>query len=532
VKVWFQNRRMKHKRQTLGKQGEDGDDKDSVTSEGSKSAKLSDKFLDDELSKKSCQGCEMPAAGLCGSQEEMPDITSTRGNNNNTPSATNNNTNFNNNSNGASSIGSSSSFDKLMNEEDSRSNEDSGSHTSPRIPKKNSSTPTTAIVKVESRRNSPNSCDRKIGMSKVSPSPSHSKENSTSLNQHENLPIKMSPKGSTIPGTPTVHPSPLGMPTTMMYPHLQRSSPTTATAIASATVTIQNVPNSVPAFASRGSSSSHFPNQYHMNNHVDYRPDGRSKHYQMTHMYSGEMYNPEHPTVNDGQPYHRGQSHPNNISHATSREISNRITGRGRQSYHPSYTNQQQYYYSKGQAGAENYTIGNQNNYAQGYQGEHPGYNHYAYTGNNVYPNDGTESMGAHMPNSVQVNHDPSSNYYPNDNMHSMSKVQNQADYPSKVAYYENSAYSSNQLPPSSDSTYNMPTEIFPGASNSTAGIMTPPASIQTENSDNYNNFHQFYSGESTQSQVAPPGESSNSSSDFNFLSNLANDYTPEYYQI
>lgn len=54
---------MKHKRQTLGKQGEDGDDKDSVTSEGGKSAKLSDKYLDDEMSKKSCQGCEMPPAG-------------------------------------------------------------------------------------------------------------------------------------------------------------------------------------------------------------------------------------------------------------------------------------------------------------------------------------------------------------------------------------------------------------------------------------------------------------------------------------
>lgn len=96
---------MKHKRQTLGKSGDEGDDKDSVTSEGGKSGKMSDKFLDDEMSKKSCQGCELPTAGLCGSHDEIPDISSTRGNNNNTPSATNNNTNFNNNSNGASSVG-------------------------------------------------------------------------------------------------------------------------------------------------------------------------------------------------------------------------------------------------------------------------------------------------------------------------------------------------------------------------------------------------------------------------------------------
>lgn len=97
---------MKHKRQTLGKTGEDGDDKDSVTSDSGKSTKLSDKFLEEEMSKKSCQGCEMPTVGLCNSHEEITEVASNRGNNNNTPSATNNNTNFNNNSNGASSIGS------------------------------------------------------------------------------------------------------------------------------------------------------------------------------------------------------------------------------------------------------------------------------------------------------------------------------------------------------------------------------------------------------------------------------------------
>ncbi|KAJ8961564.1 hypothetical protein NQ318_014816 [Aromia moschata] len=250
------------------------------------------------------------------------------------------------------------------------------------------------------------------------------------------------------------------------------------------------------------------------------------------HMYTGDMYNPEHPTITDGQPYHRGQNHPNNLPHTTSREVPTRMTGRGRQGYHPSYSNQQQYYYNKGHANAENYAIGNQNNYAQGYHGEHPSYNHYAYSSNNVYPNDGTESMGTHMPNSVQVNHDPTPSYYPNEGMHAMPKVQNQSDYHNKVGYYENNTYGSNQLPPNSDSTYNMPTEIFHGANNNAAGVMTPPTNVQTETSDNYNNFHQFYPSETAQSQVAPPGEGSNSSSDFNFLSNLANDYTPEYYQI
>lgn len=209
VKVWFQNRRMKHKRQTLGKQ-EDGDDKDSVTSEGSKSAKLSDKFLDDEMSKKSCQGCEMPSAGLCGSHDEIPDLSSTRGNNNNTPSATNNNTNFNNNSNGASSVGSAGSFDKLMNEEDSRSNEDNGTHPPPKTNKKTSTLPPNSVIKIENRRSSPNACDKKINIRKVSTSPNHTKDISLPLTPHENISVKMSPKSATTPGTPTVPPNPLG----------------------------------------------------------------------------------------------------------------------------------------------------------------------------------------------------------------------------------------------------------------------------------------------------------------------------------
>nr|XP_023026945.1 homeotic protein proboscipedia [Leptinotarsa decemlineata] len=521
VKVWFQNRRMKHKRQTLGKQGEDGDDKDSVTSEGSKSAKLGDKYLEEEMSKKSCQGCEMPSVGLCGSHEEVPDISSNRGNNNNTPSATNNNTNFNTNSNGASSVGSSGSFDKLMNEEDSRSNEGSGSQTSPRIQKKNPSIANPA-VKVEGRRNSPNSCDRKLGVRKVSPSPSHSKDSGISLSSHESIPMKMSPKSSTTPGATVVHSSPLGISSNMVYPHLQRSSPTTATAIASATVTIQNVPNPVSPFATRSTTTTTFPNQYNMSNQVDYN---RTKYYQLTHqIYPGDLYNPDHPTVNEPHSYQRGQSHPSALGQSSSR-----IAGRSRQAtYHPEYTNQQQYCNYKNQTG-ENYNIA-QGNYGQGYHsGEHTGYNHYGYGGNNLYPNDGNETM-AHMPNSVQMHHDPTANYYPTENMVPVNKMQNHADYQGKVGYYENS-YNANHIPASSDTTYSMPAEIFPPTNNPTTAVMTPPASVATEASDSYNNYHQFYGGE-TQAPVAPPGEGSNSSSDFNFLSNLANDYTPEYYQI
>ncbi|XP_017770592.1 PREDICTED: homeotic protein proboscipedia isoform X2 [Nicrophorus vespilloides] len=470
VKVWFQNRRMKHKRQSLGKGGDEGDDKDSVTSEGGKSGKISDKFLDDEMAKKSCQGCEMPTAGLCGTQhEDVPDIGANRGNNNNTPSATNNNTSFNNNSNGASSVASSGSFDKMI-EEDSRSNEDSGAV---RIPKK-------VTVKVENRKSSPN-VDKKTALSKTSPK--------DGLLEPAKAATKVLAPG---------HPSPLG--TSMIYPPLQRASPTTATAIASATVTIQNVPNTIPPFAARGSNS--FPNQYQMPQQ-DYRQSQQKPYIQTTGYNTGEMQY----DVGEGQSYVRNQG---------------RMNARNRQNY--GYQNQQHYY----NYNSKEYQMNNQN-YTQGYEN----YNHYAYPSTGMYPSEVTEGMNAHH----GMSHE---GYYTNnDNMHSMHKVQS-AEYPAKVGYYESNSYNNSSATESA--TY-MPTEIYPNANNAaaaaaTAAIMTPPTSVQTDSSDNYSNsnFHQFYPTEPNQQtqpqQPQPQGDNSNSSSDFNFLSNLANDYTPEYYQI
>ncbi|GJQ74050.1 Mxp [Trypoxylus dichotomus] len=524
VKVWFQNRRMKHKRQTLGKQGEDGDDKDSVTSEGGKSSKLSsEKFLDDEMSKKSCQGCEMPSVGLCGSHEEVPDIGSSRGNNNNTPSATNNNTSFSNNSNGASSVASSGSFDKMLTEEDSRSNEDNGGHSS-RLPKKANSS-NSVTVKTENRRNSPNSTDRKVGISKMSPNLNAKDQNLLMLQNNENINkiiTKSATTSSTAP-TPILHTSPIGIGSSsaMVYPQMQRSSPTTATAIASATVTIQNVPNNVPPFAARGTSNA-FPNQYQMGNQVDYRQERvQNKQYQVHSQpgySSGDMYNPE--SVNDGQPYYKNQMHTSNHVRTST------LPSRNRQSYHSTYSNQHYYNYKNH---AEYQHNMNQAGYPQGYQHDHTNYNHYNYPAA-MYSSETAENM--HVSNPVHMGHD--AGYYQGENIHHMHKVQN-SEYPNKVGYYENSAYNSSQIPPTTDSNY-MPTDIYPSTNPASttmasAAIMTPPTSVQTDSSDNYNSFHQFYSGDN-QNQVAPSGENSNSSSDFNFLSNLANDYTPEYYQI
>lgn len=60
--------------------------------------------------------------------------------------------------------------------------------------------------------------------------------------------------------------------------------------------------------------------------------------------------------------------------------------------------------------------------------------------------------------------------------------------------------------------------------------VLTPPTGAASEpNNDQLNHFHHFYS---EPHHNPSPADTSNSSSDFNFLSNLANDFAPEYYQL
>lgn len=557
--MWFQNRRMKHKRQTLSKQNDDGDDKDSISSDGAKSTKMSDKLLGDELSKKSCQGCEMPPAAVCGPHDEVVDLGSSRGNNNNTPSATNNNTNFSNtNSNGASSIASSGSLDKIISEEDSQSNEDPVSRGSPRIPKKGG-----VSIKSEFKRESPGSMDRRIGTCKMSPSLPGSKEAAGVSASTDILSKKMNAKCMTASSSTTpaaVHISPVGMGSTgnPMYSHVQRSSPTTATAIASATVTIQNVSNAMPPFASRGSQiANNFQGNYQqLHNQLEYRTDSRIKHHQQqypmgthTGYVQSDMYNPEPTSVNEPHPYYRNQMNSNAMAgghhDASKEEMSLRAGGRTRHGYHAPYSNpSQQHYYNYNKRHSsdtfQHNLSGNQAVYPHGYQ-EHAQYNHYGYPA--VYSGDGSENMGSHVAGHMNHGHDSSANYYQGqaENMHSLQKVPNHAEYPNKLNYYEGGGYSTPQAAAHESSGY-ISSEAFSNSNTPTAlsnappamaasAVMTPPASVQTDSSDTYSSFHQYY-GDNPQNHVPPVGENSNSSSDFNFLSNLANDFTPEYYQI
>lgn len=542
---------MKHKRQTLTK-GDDGDDKDSTTSEGGKSSKMSsDKFMDEDgpSSKKSCQGCEMPPAGLLGPNEELPDMNASRGNNNNTPSATNNNnTNFNTNSNGASSITSSGSFDKLGGEEDSRSNESSGLHlTSPRLP-------STKKVKQENRRNSPNL--ENIGICKTSPQ--SSKEGHAS-NSMPGILDNMAPgKGlssmsltpSSTPGTPsTMHPSPLGAPPGALYP---RPSPPAAATNAASTVTVQNVPNAIPPYIIRGAHLNNLPNNY-SGAHPDYRNDvvapplgrtgskqAQAQQFQQMHPnYAHEIYHTGQQGVSSMEPHHfsripaHGRSHEVAPRGATRGATRHNYTGALNQVYHQQNFNYNTYKNHHDQGSYHH----NPTNYAQAqaYASEHGPYhpnNHFGYH----YPAEMGHAMNVAGP--VQNESSVIPPYYNADPL--QHKNNHNMEYSSKHGYYEGAAYnhapahSAAEAAPINAAAYsNSTNEAFPTANpsaNHVTSVMTPPTSVQTDSSDNYSSFHQFY--EASQVQPASAGDNSNSSSDFHFLSNLANDFAPEYYSI
>nr|AIB07884.1 Hox cluster protein pb [Cameraria ohridella] len=469
VKVWFQNRRMKHKRQTLTK-SEDGDDKDSTTSEGGKSSKTGlEKFHDDDgplSGKKSCQGCELPPGALCSPAEDLPELTS-RTRNNNTPSATNNNSFA---SDGASSVASSSSLDKLA-EDDSRE-----AHLAERPIPVSAPRSLAKRIKQESRKRSPS-----LEASVCKISPSSSKDGIPiipGLDGTKYSSVSLTP--SSTPGTPSsLHQSPLG--------HYPRPSPPNATL---GQTHAQALSNAMPPYIARGNAP---PGQYVP--HPDFRMDSKqfvgkvSQYPQVNRSY--ELYTAGGQTT-DQNPYGRNQQHTRQDTSPTPR-TANGITGR-----HPYAQDMYQNYgypgYGKDQSvyGHLGYEQG------QNYSGEHANYpsNHYGY-----HYHEGAPQEHAH-------------GYYAGEG----PKNAHNNEY-SKNAYYDssNNSYGGHQQSYSGS-----------GVAASSSQSATSGETYECAPGEGYSSFQQFYEA----THAAPPADNSNSSSDFHFLSNLANDFGPEYYSI
>lgn len=429
VKVWFQNRRMKHKRQTLSKQSDDGEEKEGGKVKGDKSILL------DENSKKSCQNCELPP-GMLG--EHL-----SRNNNNN-------NSTFNNNSNassGASSVSSTTStFEKL--EEDSRSNE-SRVLTSPGLlPVKR---PNEVVVKTETGVNmcsSPGS--KKLG-----------KENLSTRLISPDLPIK-----TNIPSIPPV--STPGVSPGSSELAFRRSSPTAATAVATATASVTAILPNIANQQVKAPVSGSFPSPPLR---ADYRVQYRQQ-YPAGREYTQRAYE-----------YRQASPRPNGM-------------------HPPRPRNYQQYpQYCQ-------YNGYNQEYYQRNYQYD-PEYNNY-------YHN--YQNSEVHPPATEYFENYQNVEYSPGKPPGSYYEMGHQGGEASSVPHYGVSS-----------------PDPFPTQNQQpSATVMTPPNSVRTDSSgEYYTPIQQPYN------YPDPPpiashqqSENSNSSSDFNFLTNLANDFAPEYYQL
>ncbi|KAK6617655.1 hypothetical protein RUM44_005243 [Polyplax serrata] len=522
VKVWFQNRRMKHKRQSLSKQGEDGEEiKDSPTSvKGSKSDDKS-LLLQDENSKKSCQNCDLTPGGLELSH-------GLRGKNNN------NTYNSNSRSEASSVASSNSSFEKIVNEEDSRSN-DGSVMTSLRSPNLKSE------IKVE-RNKSP------VSMDKNTPPVMMPERNIIQIPP----PSSLTP--SSTPGTPLgQQSSPVGTGTnnqTIFPPQPRpRSSPTVVTTIATVTATTvvpqsPAVRGSTPHFASHSVRLMSPRNQSSPAN-ADYRFNqasnqnfGRQMNYsprelyhlqQQRMVYENNQFRQQSPRLNGvhgprpGVLQQQQQQQPPPQLPSVQQ---NRPTYSVQQPNMYQYCPQNQQTYGNYQQSQETQT--NYQNYQRNYQNQYGDTEYQAPaipTNNYHYYQNQTSGQGNHPQMTTGQGHE----YYElrqsaQTNFHHQQETGNSV---------KNEHFFDHQT---TEQGYVNTTEPFPvaGSNNvvasATANVMTPPTSVQTESSnDQFSHFHHFYS---EPHHNPSPADNSSSSSDFNFLSNLSNDFAPEYYQL
>ncbi|XP_066582416.1 homeotic protein proboscipedia [Prorops nasuta] len=615
VKVWFQNRRMKHKRQTLSK--EDGDEKDGSTSDGMEKSK--EKLLSSDVDeKKSCHNCDISGVGDVGStlSGDASELTSGRrsssssnnNNNNNTPSATNNNSNpgFNTNSNGASSVGStnsvSSSFEKMIADDDSRS-QDGSEVTSPAAV--TSKKLNEIRVKVESGHKSPNGSKAQISVSKKSPL-SNAKDlcsvnsNGVLLAMPDStvstpvLPSQSSARSltpSSTPGTPVSvqlqQGSPLGI-QGAHGPYMQRprSSPSSTASTPVSMMHANANPMSPHPVRNIQPNQQHFPqqNMYQTTSGLDYRngiPGNRqtvpgqqaqtqnnycARDYQQSRIaYPGEMHSvygrqgqvvgsrvshhgratgpTTRPVYNANMQFHQQQTPYGNTGDyngypqtGTSYHASYHrgIQGNSYQTSH-GYPNAQtdqapEGYMTSGSYGypsaTGNYHASGENLGTHGHVVSGQGNQHYY--GDMQQQQHSTEEYVAHQPIH------PSSGDY-----RTGSKCHSNAYYEQTNQLHVHQGGEASNIPNSyvsSPDPFPAPgmTTTATAIAAATAAVITPPNSTgQTDsNNDSYNNYGNFYGDPVHAAPPPPSADNSNSSSDFNFLSNLANDFAPEYYQL
>lgn len=614
MKVWFQNRRMKHKRQTLGK--EDGDEKDGVPSNEIGNHK-DEKLLIDDDDKKSFHSGDV-SGDPGGSLSDRTDRNSIRaGNNNNSPSAANNNssqsnTGFNNNSNGASSSGSnnsvSSSFENMIADDDSRSH-DENEVISPIVH------PNKVIkesrIKSEGGLKTPEIIKHHIAGKKKSTS-SSAQEVCTITSKGVLLAMPDSTvNNSTLPGnsasrslTPSTTPEAPGhlnlrSPLTIQPTHSEhlsrpRSSPSsTNTPLLSFGHSFLNISSGTPEAGKSVAGTSQSPiqtlqNIYHHTKTMDFRNGFSNNRQKNSSIYSQNqsqnLHRPEdciqlRDSYSDEAHTLYARQHQTTISRIGQHGKSNTTLQNIYSATVPYHQQQSPYLHTQEYHGYgssqlthhctynRNMQDGNAFDTGQGYSHIHndqsaDGYMtnvNYGYSIRRTYHPTG-ENFSLHGHSTVPLQ---SEQHYYSDNQqntqqgqhlvssyvgHRMPIHSNQKEYRAEVKcqsdnYYEQRTEQllhdggdlvniSNNYASSPDAftTVGITTTATAIAA-ANAVVITPPDSTgQVENySDSYVNLY----GNPVSATVPTQSvDNSNSSSDFNFLSNLANDFAPEYYQL
>ncbi|KYM78921.1 Homeotic protein proboscipedia [Atta colombica] len=530
VKVWFQNRRMKHKRQTLSK--EDGDEKDGSTSDGMEKPK-NDKMLSvDNDEKKSCHNCDISGVGDVGSTltGDVTDLGSSgrrNSNNNNTPGATNNNNNnnnsnpgFNTNSNGASSVGStnsvSSSFEKMIVDDDSRS-QDGSEVTSPSVTKKLSGE---VRVKVESGHKS-SMLHVPTNPGTMSPHGGRNISNSQQAHFQQQV-YQPTPTIDYRNGVPANRQS---IPTASQQTQSQNSY-CTRDSYQQPRISYPSEVNSLYVRQNQavGSRIAHHVRATGTASRSMYGANMQFHQQQLQYGSTGD-YNGYPQTGPPYHAYHRGMQGTNayNSSQGYSATQNEQST--------EGYMTSGNYGYSTG----SNYHGTSENLATHGHAAVS------AQTGQHYF-NDIQQQQQHPQQHTAEgyVTHQPP--------MHPSSGDYRSGNKCHPGAYYEQTA---GQLhvhqggeASSIPNSYVSSPDPFPAPgmtttataiAAATAAVITPPGSASQAdgNNESYGNYGNFY-GEPVHTAAAPPpsADNSNSSSDFNFLSNLANDFAPEYYQL
>ncbi|XP_050547211.1 homeotic protein proboscipedia-like isoform X1 [Daktulosphaira vitifoliae] len=561
VKVWFQNRRMKHKRQTINKSGDDGDDKDSQSSgTTSKQGKSGggDKHCQDD--KKSCQNCDM-APGIM--MDHHVSRNSGEGG-------------------GESSVGSVSSFDTKM-EDDSRSNEDVVLQMQPikREPLSSAVTKTEHMQQVVSggkKGAKDGGAARLMGM--ISPDLGKTLKASGGTSAPS--------VGSLTPSTPetpsTALSSPLGA--AAMYQQQQQLEHATSTSPAAGPPAKSPYGRNEYRQQQYGAKQQH--NSFGKDCYLSQYPTSQNRWYMSPE-------NPSPPSsyktaklagagvqspVTRTQTAHCRQQYQN---YATSAVAAAAQYCNGYSGYQPSagdaYQQQTASYNHGRQTAYQHQQQHHQHPAAVGYGGTDD-YHHVSYAGiyqasSQGYAN-GHHHHGHHHQSQQQQQH-----HHQQQQQHDTNSapLYNNMDYHHQQGGRYKTAVGGHQyydpatatvpvgaVPAEIDTTNATFVDQFHAHNSSVT--MTPPNSVRTADSsgDQFNSFHHFYNNNNNNNSsgvveqlchpqqqqgggVVPPAvmpinhhgpphhgvhgaDNSNSSSDFNFLSNLANEFVPEYYQL